>query len=123
MHVEPIKRIGPPTPINVRGTEYDLSVPLSATPAPAWRRAFQAPPEWKEPCHPSRIVVKDRALLFTSEEALVRQWIQLIDEWIAAANDACAQSAVAARQAVDRNGDEREHERQLREATERYKDL
>ena len=121
--MEPIKRIGPPTPTGVRGGEYDLSVPLSGLPGPKWRRAFHAPENWKEPCHPSRVTVKDRTLLFTSEDSFVRVWIQLIDEWIAAANDACAQSAVVARQDVDRNGDEREHERQLREATERYKDL
>jgi hypothetical protein len=44
-----IKRIGPPTPINGRGSEYDLSVPLNATPSQLWRRAFQAPDDWKEP--------------------------------------------------------------------------
>ena len=123
MEMEPIKRIGPPTPTGVRGGEYDLTVPLSGTPGPAWRRAFHAPENWKEPCHPSRVTVKDRTLIFTSEDSFVRVWIQLIDEWIAAANDACAQSAIVARQEVDRNGDEREHERQLRDATERYKDL
>ena len=122
--MEPIKRIGPPTPTGVRGGEYDLSVPLSGLPGPRWRRAFHAPENWKEPCHPSRVTVKDRALMFTSEDSFVRMWIQLIDEWIAAANDACAgKAAVVTRQEVDRNGDEREHERQLREATERYKDL
>lgn len=124
MHVEPIKRIGPPTPINVRGTEYDLSVPLSATPAPAWRRAFQTPSEWKEPCHPSRIVVKDRSLLFTSEEALVRQWIQLIDEWIAAANHQCAERPESeVRRQVSQDEEQRERQRRLQEAAERYRHL
>jgi hypothetical protein len=122
--MEPIKRIGPPTPIDVRGGDYDLTVPLSATPCADWRRAFHAPENWTEPCHPSRVTVKDRALMFTSEESHVRLWIQLIDQWIAAANDACAdRPGFVARQQVDRSDDARERERRLREATERYKDL
>ena len=122
--MEPIKRIGPPTPTAVRGGDYDLIVPLSATPGVDWRRAFHAPENWTEPCHPSRVTVKDRALMFTSEESHVRLWIQLIDKWIAAANEACAdRPGSVARQQVDRNDDERERERRLLEATERYKDL
>ena len=122
--MEPIKRIGPPTPTDVRGDDYDLSVPLNATPCAAWRRAFHAPENWTEPCHPSRVTVKDGALMFTSEESHVRLWIQLIDEWIAAANDACAERpGSAARRQVDRSDDARERERRLREAAERYKNL
>jgi len=122
--MEPIKRIGPPTPKGVRGGEYDLNVPLSATPSADWRRTFHASENWKEPCHPSRVTVKDRALMFTSEESHVRLWIQLIDEWIAGANQACAERPEsAARQQGEENEDERERQRQLREATERYKDL
>jgi hypothetical protein len=82
-----IKRIGPPTPINGRGSEYDLSVPLNATPSQLWRRAFQAPDHWKDPFHPSRITIKDRALLFTSEDCRVQLWMALIDKWIASANE------------------------------------
>jgi hypothetical protein len=82
-----IKRIGPPTPINGRGSEYDLSVPLNATPSQLWRRAFQAPDYWKEPFHPSRITIKHRALLFTSEDCRVQLWMALIDKWIASANE------------------------------------
>jgi hypothetical protein len=82
-----IKRIGPPTPINGRGSEYDLSVPLNATPSQLWRRAFQAPDHWKEPFHPSRITIKHRALLFTSEDCRVPLWMALIDTWIASANE------------------------------------
>lgn len=122
--MEPIKRIGPPTPIGVRGTEYDLSVPLNAMPSPDWRRAFQAPENFKEPCHPSRVTVKDRALMFTSEESDVRLWIQLIDEWIAAANQACADRPESAtRREIAQTEDERERQRRLQEATERYKNL
>jgi hypothetical protein len=40
--MEEIKRIGPPTPINRRGSAYDLSVPLNATPSRMWQRTFQA---------------------------------------------------------------------------------
>jgi hypothetical protein len=83
-------RTGPPTPIAIRGTEYDLSVPLNAMPSRHWQRAFHAPDEWKEPCHPSRIRVTRRTLTFTSREPQVTLWIQLIDKWIAAANQKCA---------------------------------
>jgi hypothetical protein len=85
--MEEIKRIGPPTPIDGRGSEYDLSVPLNATPSQLWRRAFQAPDHWKEPFHPSRITIKHRALLFTSEDCRVQLWMALIDKWIASANE------------------------------------
>ena len=122
--MEPMKRIGPPTPSGVRGEEYDLSVPLSATPSPGWRRAFQAPENWKEPCHPSRVTVKDRALMFTSEESHVRLWVQPIDEWIAEANQRCAEHPESAtKREVAQREDERERQRRLEAATERYKNL
>ena len=123
--MERIKRMGPPTPTNLRSGEYDLSVPLSARPSPSWRRAFHTPDRWTEPCHPSRVTVKDAALMFTSEESHVRLWIQLIDEWIAAANDACVEHADSgARREVDQeNDDEIARSRRLREAAERFKDL
>lgn len=122
--MEPMKRIGPPTPSGVRGEEYDLSVPLSATPSPDWRRAFQAPENWKEPCHPSRVTVKDRALMFTSEESHVRLWIQQIDEWIAEANQRCAERPESAtKREVAQREDDLERHRRLQEATERYKSL
>jgi hypothetical protein len=85
--MEEIKRIGPPTPINRRGSAYDLSVPLNATPSRMWQRTFQAPDDWKEPFHPSRITMKHRALIFTSEECRVHLWMALIDKWIASANE------------------------------------
>ena len=122
--MSPIKRIGPPTPIAVRGTEYELSVPLNATPSRDWRRAFQAPAEWKEPRHPSRITVKDRALTFTSMQPQVNLWIQLIDEWIDAATRTCADlqdSAIRRQAALDEQ--ERDRLSQLHEATEGLKTL
>jgi hypothetical protein len=91
--MEEIKRIGPPTPINGRGSEYDLSVPLNATPSRMWRRIFQAPDDWKEPFHPSRIMMKHRALIFTSEDCRVQLWMALIDKWIASANERHARVA------------------------------
>jgi hypothetical protein len=117
--MDEIKRIGPPIPIVVRGSEYELSVALNATPSPAWRRTFQAPDDWKEPCHPSRITVRNRALTFTSEEALVPLWIEQIDKWIAAANQKCSEVATPAREEAA-GGDDR---RRLQEATDRLKDL
>jgi hypothetical protein len=89
--MDEIKRVGAPTPVNVRGSEYDLSVSLSATPSRAWRQTFHAPDEWKEPFHPSRITVKHRALLFTSEDCRVHLWMALIDKWIDSANQRHAQ--------------------------------
>ena len=118
--MDEIKRIGPPIPIVVRGSEYDLSVALNATPSPAWRRTFQAPDEWKEPYHPSRITVKNRALIFTSEEALVPLWIGQIDKWIAAANQKHSDVATPAARGEAAGGDDRQR---LQEATDRLKDL
>ena len=119
--MDEIKRIGPPTPIDVRGSEYELSVALNATPSPAWQRTFQSPDEWKEPCHPSRITVKNRALIFTSEEARVPLWIEQIDKWIAAANQKHADAIRSpARREVEGVDDRRQR---LQEATDRLKDL
>jgi hypothetical protein len=111
-----IKRIGPPTPIGVRGTGYDLSVPLNAMPSADWRRTFQAPEDWKEPYHPSRITVKYRALIFTSEESHVGLWVQWIDKWIVAANEKCLPQAAQDEPA-------RDHQRRLEDAAEQFKDL
>lgn len=122
--MEPIKRIGPPTPQGMRGGEYALSMPLNAMPSAQWRRAFHAPERWEEPYHPSRVTVKGRELLFASEESRVRQWIQLIDGWIAAANDACAQQPTSSVNLDDeRAEEERQRQHEMRAATERYKDL
>ena len=85
--MEDIKRIGLPTPINGRGSEYDLSVLLNAAPSRTWRQTFQAPDDWKEPFHPSRITIKRRELMFTSEDCRVHLWMALIDKWIASANE------------------------------------
>lgn len=116
-----IKRIGPPVPIVVRGSEYDLSVELNAMPSPAWRRAFHAPDEWKEPCHPSRITVKNHVLIFTSEEALVPLWIEQIDKWIAAANQKHSDVTRSAVTPEVADGDDRR--RRLQEVADRLKDL
>ena len=62
-----VKRIGPPTLISGRGSEYDLSVPLNAMPSRVWQRAFHTPDDWRELSHPSRITMRYRALLFASE--------------------------------------------------------
>lgn len=120
-HMDEIKRIGPPVPIGVRGSEYHLSVALNSTPSPGWRRAFQSPDEWKEPCHPSRITVKNRVLIFTSEEVRVQLWIEQIDKWIVAANQKYADvTASAARREVAGVDDQRPR---LQEVTDRLKDL
>jgi hypothetical protein len=104
--MEEITRIGPPTPLSGRGSEYDLSVPLNATPSLPWRRAFQAPDHWKEPFHPSRITIKHRALLFTSEDCRVPLWMALIDKWIASANERIAEGtgSTAGPQATESQG-------------------
>jgi hypothetical protein len=115
-----IKRIGPPVPIVARGAEYELSVELNAMPSRAWRRAFHAPDEWKEPCHPSRITVKNHLLIFTSGEALVPLWIEQIDRWIAAANQ---QHSEVARSAATEVADGDDRGRKLRELTDRLKEL
>jgi hypothetical protein len=122
--MQALKRIGPPVPTGVRGDEYDLSVPLNGTPSVDWRRAFHASEKSTELCHPTRVTVKDRALTFTSEDAHVQMWIQLIDEWIAGANQTCAERPTsAARREGEQSEDERERQRRIREAVERFKNL
>ncbi len=119
--MDPIRRMGPPVPTEVRGNQYDLAVPLSAVPSRDWQRHFQAPDEWKEPCHPSRIKVKGRSLLFTSDEHQVALWMQWIDQWIAVANRQTAEVPdLSTRQQVAQDEEARDRLRRLREATERF---
>ena len=115
-----IKRTGPPIPIAVRGSVRKLSGALNATPSRAWRRLFQAPDEWTEPCHPSRITVQHRELIFSTEEARVPVWINQIDKWIAAANQKHAEMTGSVVPREDR-GDEQEQK--LREMRDRLKGL
>ena len=119
--MEEIMRTGPPIPIAVRGSAYELSVALNATPSPEWRRVFQAPDEWSEPCHPSRITVKHRMLIFTSEEARVRVWIEQIDKWIAAANRKRADMTASVTTREGHDGDDQRQK--IQEMTDRLKDL
>jgi hypothetical protein len=118
--MDKITRTGPPIPIAVRGSEYELSVALDATPSPEWRRFFQAPDEWSEPCHPSRITVKHRMLIFTSEEARIRVWMEQIDKWIAAANRKRADMATSVTAREGGDGDQRQ---KIQEMADRLKDL
>ena len=122
--MEEIKRIGPPTPTNRRGSEYDLSVPLNATPSRMWQRTFQAPDDWTEPFHPSRITMKHRALIFTSEECRVHLWMALIDKRIASANARHARAIgfTAASQATETEG-VNDRGRGLQERTIETKDV
>ena len=84
--MDDIRRVGPVTPIGRQGAGIELSVPLNATPTRTWWRIFESPDEWKEPCHPSRITMKHRAMLFTCEEWRIPLWTTEIDRWIALAN-------------------------------------
>jgi hypothetical protein len=116
-----IMRTGPPIPIAVRGSQYELSVTLNAPPSPEWRRVFQAPDEWSEPCHPSRITVKGQTMIFTSEEARVKVWMEQIDKWIAAANRKRADMAASVTARAGGDGDDQRQK--IQEMTDRLKDL
>lgn len=119
--MEPIRRLGPPVPTDVHGSEYDLAVPLNAVPSREWQQRFHAPDEWKDPCHPSRISVKGRSLLFTSEEGQVADWMRWIDQWIAAANRQAADAPdLSTRQQAAQDEQARDRIQRLREATERF---
>ena len=120
-HMNDIMRTGPPIPIAVRGSEYELNVTLNATPSPEWRRVFQAPDEWSEPCHPSRITVKGQTMIFTSEEARVKVWMEQIDKWIAAANRKRADMAASVTARAGGDGDDQRQK--IQEMTDRLKDL
>jgi hypothetical protein len=118
--MDKIVRTGPPIPTAVRGSEYELTVALNATPSPEWRRVFQAPEEWSEPCHPSRITVKHRTLIFTSEEGRIRVWVEQIDKWIDAANRKRADMATSVTAREDGDGGQRQ---KIQEMADRLKDL
>jgi hypothetical protein len=118
--MDPIRRTGPPVPTDVRGTQYDLVVPLNAVPPREWQRSFEAPDDWKDPCHPSRIRVKGPSLAFTSDEDQVGLWMQWIDQWIAVANRRTADVPGPSATQAAQDEQARERLRRLQEATERF---
>jgi hypothetical protein len=122
--MEEIKRDGPPKPVDVRGTDFRLRVPLNISPRPEWVRFFQDPSEWTSMCHPKLIDVEGDALEFVSDEGTAPTWIQYIDRWIDGANRRYAEYVESLRgKETARAEAARERQRQLEEAAEKFKKL
>jgi hypothetical protein len=109
-------------PITKNGDEWEVT--LSGPPSRDWWRFFQKPGDTAMFADPSRINFNGSAMVFRSPEDHVRHWIEMIDRWIAAANDKC-------RQLRDEKGQRQmevdqatgAQQDRIREMNERFKDV
>jgi len=82
-----IRRTSAPTTKN--GDEWEVTI--SGHPTREWWRFFQKPSETATLADSSRVGFNGFAMTFRSPEDRVRHWIEMIDQWIAAANESCRQ--------------------------------
>ncbi len=123
---EQIRRVGPPQATGVENDIFTWRVPLSENPPTAWAAFFGSARESTSVCQPGGVVIttRDQTLVFKSEKAHVREWIQHIDKWIEAANAATIkQEEEVKRQRTVAQDRAHERERRLREANEEFKNL
>ncbi len=121
-----ISRVEGPQTKNLR----DWTVKLSAAPRQQWQAVFmQGSPneaEMSVRALRSKVQFHESSLSFPSDanEDNVRHWVDMIDKWIAAANQRYADHLVAVEQeraAVAQKS--AEHESRIREANEKFRKL
>jgi len=100
----PIERTAGPHPIGEQGGAFTWMVPLSALPSREWMKLFNTPREPNETYMPSLVSFRDRGMVFPASEERIKEWMQHIDQWIAAANDGVAEAEGRRRQALDHEG-------------------
>ena len=122
--MDKILRIGPPRAVGVSDGLYSFVVPLNEVPAAHWIYSFKLATPVAPEYDPERIVFdRQHGLLFETEEALVPDWIEHIDLWIASANTRVAanETAEEKRRAEAQNREERDL--WLGRINEKFKDL
>jgi hypothetical protein len=101
-----IQRTSGPQPLHERPDgEFTWTIPLSGLPSREWLTLFNTPAESASPCMPSRVEFRDRAIVFTSAEERIKEWLRNIDQWIATANEGVA--VAEARRSLERERQER----------------
>jgi hypothetical protein len=121
---EPIKRAGPPKATDLKGEEFTWTVPLSEAPSREWSRLFSEPAETTVLCHPKKVGMMHQALVFKCEEAHLPVWIQHIDKWIVAANQALAEQEQREKQKkAEQLRQDEERKRRIDGANEKFRGL
>ncbi|HTU02150.1 MAG TPA: hypothetical protein VMG58_10050 [Candidatus Sulfotelmatobacter sp.] len=120
-----VKRNGPPRAVRVAGQNiYDFEVTLNQEPNPNWIAFFRNPSERSTVCVPRLLRFEGSTLHFRSGQEDVPSWISYIDSWIAAANTAYAELGRRARESEERERlFQQQHEAELLEINERFKNL
>lgn len=116
-----IRRTGPPTPRDIKGRIVTWTVPINASPPKAWLEYFVRTKDQSILCNPDRVRFYLGTMIFDSEEANVRDWIEFLEKWIASANLRYAEQLrqeEAAREAQAADPAQR-----LRDLEERFKNL
>jgi len=109
-------------PITKNGDEWEVT--LSGHPTREWWRFFQKPPETVTLADPSRVNFNGFAMVFRSPEDHVRHWIEMIDKWIASANESCRQGRnEKSQQQMDSDQATDARQDRIRELNERFKDV
>ena len=118
-----IKRITAPKTMD--GSRWEVG--LSAVPSPAWLEFFKQSgeaPSFSASPRPQRVTFDRASVVFKSDEDHVEQWIEAIDEWIAAAEARYVMSLdEASRQRALRLDDEAKQREWIQRLNDRFKDL
>ncbi len=121
---EEIKRVGPPKATDLKGEEFTWAVQLSQPPSREWSRLFSDPAETTVLCHPKKLGMMHQTLVFKCEESHLAAWIQHVDKWITAANQALLEGEAAEkRRKAEQLKQEEEKKRRVDEINEKYKNL
>lgn len=116
-----IRRTGPPTPRDIKGTIVTWTVPINATPPKAWLEYFVRTKDRSILCTPEHVRFYLGTMIFDSAEADVRNWIEFIEKWVASANQRYAEQ-LRQEQAV-REAEAVDPAQRLRDLEERFKNL
>ncbi len=119
-----IKRLGPPSPRDVKGRLFTWTIPLSAAPPPPWKSFFTATKDRGIICSPDRVRFYLATLIFESDEANVPTWVEFIDRWMGSANERFTKYDEEQRLSrAAREEQQKDSAQRLRDAAEKFKHL
>ncbi len=121
--VEPIKRLSGPVPAEQKRGELVWSIPLNDKPTAEWIKFFRNPGVRAGFINPERVAFREAELGFVSAETHVKSWVQHIDRWITAANDAMAQADEKRWEDRRRVNEQAEQQAQRLRDADKYRDL
>ena len=121
--VEPIKRLSGPVPAEQKRGELVWNIPLNDKPTAEWIQFFRNPGGRAGFINPERVAFREAELGFVSAETHVTSWIQHIDRWITAANEAVAQAEEKRWEERRRVSEKAEQQAQRLRDADKYRDL